>query len=67
MRSRKLSLVELLDAVIARAETAARLILGLSLDSRRSAEVATITGRKDTKMLMCYTHLWAEDLVERLG
>ena len=31
------------------------------------AEVATITGHKDTKMLMRYTHLRAEDLVGRLG
>ena len=30
-------------------------------------EVATITGHKDTRMLMRYTHLRAEDLVERLG
>ena len=30
-------------------------------------EVATITGHKDTKMLMRYTHLRAEDLVWRLG
>ena len=30
-------------------------------------EVATITGHKDTKMLMRYTHLRAEDLVARLG
>jgi len=30
-------------------------------------EVATITGHKDTKMLLRYTHLGAEDLVERLG
>ena len=30
-------------------------------------EVATITGQKDTRMLMRYTHLRAEDLVERLG
>ena len=30
-------------------------------------EVATITGHKDTKMLMRYTHLSAEDLVWRLG
>ena len=30
-------------------------------------EVATITGHKDTKMLMRYTHLRTEDLVERLG
>ena len=30
-------------------------------------EVATITGHKDTKILMRYTHLRAEDLVERLG
>ena len=29
-------------------------------------EVATITGHKDTKMLMRYTHLRAEDLVARL-
>ena len=29
-------------------------------------EVATITGHKDTRMLMRYTHLRAEDLVERL-
>ena len=29
-------------------------------------EVATITGHKDTKMLMRYTHLRAEDLVKRL-
>ena len=30
-------------------------------------EVATITDHKDTKMLMRYTHLRAEDLVGRLG
>ena len=30
-------------------------------------EVATITGHKDTKMLMRYTYLRAEDLVGRLG
>jgi len=30
-------------------------------------EVATITGHKDTRMLMRYTHLRAENLVERLG
>ena len=30
-------------------------------------EVATITRQKDTKMLMRYTHLRAEDLVGRLG
>ena len=30
-------------------------------------EVATITGHKDTRMLMRYTHLREEDLVERLG
>ena len=30
-------------------------------------EVATITGQKDTRMLMRYTHLRAEDLVKRLG
>ena len=30
-------------------------------------EVATITGHKDTRMLMRYTHLKAEDLVGRLG
>ena len=30
-------------------------------------EVATITGHKDTKMLMRYTHLRAEDLVGRFG
>ena len=30
-------------------------------------EVATITGQKDTKMLMRYTHLRVEDLVGRLG
>ena len=30
-------------------------------------EVATITGHKNTKMLMRYTHLRAEDLVGRLG
>ena len=29
--------------------------------------VATITGHKDTKMLMRYTHLKSEDLVGRLG
>jgi len=29
-------------------------------------EVATITGHKDTRMLMRYTHLRAENLVERL-
>ena len=42
-------------------------VFRLSLDSRRSAEVATITDHKDTKKLMCYTHLRAEDLVGRLG
>jgi integrase len=30
-------------------------------------EVTTIIGHKDTRMLMRYTHLIAEDLVERLG
>ena len=30
-------------------------------------EVATITGHKDTKMLMRYTHLRAENLVGQLG
>ena len=30
-------------------------------------EVTTIRGHKDTKMLMHYTHLRAEDLVKRLG
>ena len=30
-------------------------------------EVAIITRHKDTRMLMRYTHLRAEDLVERLG
>ena len=30
-------------------------------------EVAIITGHKDTKMLMRYTHLRAEDLMGRLG
>ena len=30
-------------------------------------EVATITGHKDTRMLMRYTHLRAEDLVRRLS
>ena len=30
-------------------------------------EVATITGHKDTTMLMRYTHLRAEDLVEKLS
>ena len=30
-------------------------------------EVATITGHKDTRMLMRYTHLRAEDLVMKLG
>jgi integrase len=30
-------------------------------------EVATITGHKDTRMLMRYTYLRAEDLVKRLG
>ena len=30
-------------------------------------EVATITEHKDTRMLMRYTHLRAEDLVGRLG
>jgi len=29
--------------------------------------VATITGHKDTRMLMRYTHLRAEDLVGKLG
>ena len=30
-------------------------------------EVASITGHEDLKMLKRYTHLRAEDLVERLG
>ena len=30
-------------------------------------EVATVTGHKNTRMLMRYTHLRAEDLVKRLG
>ena len=30
-------------------------------------EVATITGHKDPRMLIRYTHLRAEDLVRRLG
>ena len=30
-------------------------------------EVATITGHKDTKMPMRYTHLRAENLVEKLS
>ena len=30
-------------------------------------EVATITGHKDTRMLMRYTNVRAEDLVKRLG
>jgi integrase len=30
-------------------------------------EVATITGHKDPRMLIRYTHLRAEDLVKRLG
>ena len=30
-------------------------------------EVASITGHEDTRMLMRYTHLRAEDLVGRLG
>ena len=30
-------------------------------------EVATITGHKDTKMVMRYTHLRAEDLATKLG
>ena len=30
-------------------------------------EVALISGHKDTKMLMRYTHLRAEDSVGRLG
>ena len=30
-------------------------------------EIATITGHKDTRRLMRYTHLRAEDLVGRLG
>jgi integrase len=30
-------------------------------------EVATITGHKDTRMLMRYTHLRAEDLARKLG
>jgi len=32
-----------------------------------SVEVATITGHKDPRVLMRYTHLRAEDLVRRLG
>ena len=30
-------------------------------------EVASITGHKDTRMLLRYTHLRAEDLVKKLG
>ena len=30
-------------------------------------EVASITGHKDPRMLMRYTHLRAEDLAEKLG
>jgi len=30
-------------------------------------EMATITGHKDTKMLMRYTHLKAGDLARKLG
>jgi integrase len=30
-------------------------------------EVATITGPKDPRMLMRYTHLRAEDLAQKLG
>ena len=30
-------------------------------------EVATITGHKDPRMLMRYTHLRAEDLAKKLG
>ena len=30
-------------------------------------EVASITGHEDLKMLKRYTHLRAEDMVERLG
>ena len=30
-------------------------------------EVATITGHKDPRMLMRYTHLRAEDLARKLG
>ena len=30
-------------------------------------EVATITGHKDTRMLMHYTHLRAKDLVGKIG
>ena len=36
--------------------------MGLSIP-----EVALISGHKDTRMLMRYTHLRAEDLVKRLG
>ena len=34
---------------------------------RQLLEAASVTGHKDTKMLMRYTHLRAEDLVARLG
>ena len=34
---------------------------------RQLLEAASVTGHKDTRMLMRYTHLRAEDLVERLG
>ena len=36
-------------------------------DNEAAGLATTITGHKDTKMLMRYTHLRAEDLVGRLG
>ena len=34
---------------------------------RQLLEAASVTGHKDTKMLMRYTHLRAEDLARKLG
>jgi len=42
-------------------------LIVIRFDSFVIVEVATITGHKDTRMLMRYTHLRAEDLVKRLG
>ena len=38
-----------------------------SKGDRQMLEAASVTGHKDTKMLMRYTHLRVEDLVRRLG
>ena len=44
-----------------------RAVADLTVDKLILKEVATITGHKDPRMLMRYTHLRAEDLARKLG